>query len=585
MPKIRCKSCEATLNVPEKALGKTISCPKCSNKIKVPSRKGGSGSSQQGKPKKKKAAKKPVADDPFSLGNLDDYDMEDEDSQICPYCAEDVDEEDVVCRSCGMNLETGQMDRKEAKRRSRRGADPAKFYGVAWSESWKFMMKEPRMALRVGTAFSLFSTIALMCGYMGFVYVQEQMPPKVFWIIMTLLSGLSVPGLVWHLSLKVIDSTRRRSKFQSDRIQFDLFTSIAAGVRAIAWPLIVVPGTPALGLIYYFFFLDNPEDPIFLGLVAMVIFTAYFFLPLAMTQMTAKYTYKGWILWELMKILFKNITGLLYTHLMAFVALLPVLVIAVPIFLVIKGDGGVEDLNPFGSGVINGITGKITGGSLDMMGMNPAPDGVLFTVIRAMFNMIAAFIVMAPIGYVAAFPAIFYMKANGLFAYYNAETLDLIDRKPQLEPATFWVRYLSHTIDSLCSLPFLAIFLVTTNAKLSKIAWVLTGIVVLSYFLIPFETFIGIAALWFVYCNWMYWVVQESSELRSTLGKDAFGLIVIVEEGERPMTMKQASMKWLLRYISDALGGIPYLLAIFPPKKLAMHDTATKSRVVWVGDR
>ncbi len=583
MPKIRCKSCEATLNVPEKALGKTIKCPKCSNKIKVPS--GGSGgASPQQQRRKKKPVKSAAADDPFGLGNLDDYDLEDKDEQICPYCAKDIDEDDVICQSCGMNLETGQMDRREKKKRSRKGPDPSKFFAAAFPESWKFVLSEPRMAIRVGTGFTFFTTLALMCGYMGFVYVQEQMPPKVFWIMLSLLCGLSVPGLMWYLTLKIVDSTRRNDKFQSDRIQFDLFTSIAAGVRAFFWPLILIPGAPVIlagGVVYSLLFSGDLSNPAFLIVGGGLLGFALFLLPMAMVHMTARYTYKGWILWELLQILFQNLVGIIYMHLVAFVALIPALLVAVPILLVIKGDGGFESMNPFGSGVVNGITAGITTWFLNIVGMNPDPEGGMFTIIRAMLNIAAAFIVIAPIGYLSAFPAIFVMKACGLFGYYHSSTLGLVDQKREYEIATFWVRYLGHIIDNLCA-P-LAVFLVSSNAKLSKVAWVFTGFVVLS-FIFAKVAFPGMLVLWLVYSNWMYWVVQEASEIRTTLGKDAFGLIVITEDNEQ-LTMKQATMKWFLRNVSDNFAGIPFLFAAIPPKKQALHDMATKTKVVWKGDR
>lgn len=585
MPKIRCKSCETAINVPEKALGKTIACPKCKNKIKVPTRKGeGAASSSGSAPKKKRPAKKPAASDPFNLGNLDDYDMEDEESSICPYCAEDIDlEEDVVCRSCGMNLETGQMDRREKKKRSRKGPDPSKFYGTVWGECWQFMLSEVRMALRVGTAFTFFSTLALMCGYMGFVYVQEQMPPKVFWIGMTMLCAFSVPGLIWYLSLKIIEFTRLKQKFQSDRIAFDLFTSIASGVRIIAWPLILVPGAPGIILgLYYFVGQNNPTDPIFVGTIATIFSIALFLWPMALVHMTARYTYKGWILWELLQVLFQNIAGIMYVHILAFVALLPITLLSGGILYFIKGDAGIGGMNPFGSPVVNGITSSITVWAIDLVGMDSDPEGVMFAIVRAPLNIGAAFLIMAPIGYLSAFPAIYVMKANGMFGYYFSSTLGLVEQKKEHEPATFWVRYLSHMIDGVCSI--LAIFLVTSNPKLSKIAWVFTGFVILAFIFLK-SAFLPMYALWVFYTNWMYWVVQESSELRSTIGKEAFGLIVITEEGEKQLTMQQASMKWIMRIVFDAISGLPYLTAALPPKKLAMHDMITKTKVVWKGDK
>lgn len=580
MPKIRCQSCEAVLNVPEKAMGKTVSCPKCREKIKVPGARQ-PGSASQKSPSKKRPAKATATDDLLGLGDLDDYAMEDQDSQICPYCAADIDEDDVICARCGVNLETGQMDRREAKKRARKGPDPAKFYREAWAESWNFMLSEPRMALRVGTGLSFFSVLALMCGYMGFVYVQEQMPPKVFWICMCLLCGFSVPGLLWYLSLKVIEATRLKTQFQSDRIQFDLFTSIASGVRIVAWPLILIPGTPALIGLYFTIFEQNPADPILVGTIAGIFGIAYFLLPLALIHMTARYTYKGWILWELVSILFQNLTALLYIHLVAIVAMLPVLLVAAPILLVIKGSGGIGDLNPFGSAVVNGAITNIALWFFGLIDMRIDPEGVMFTLMRVPMNIAASFLIVAPIGYLAAFPAIFAMKATGLFGYYNAETLSLVDKKPEYQLATFWVRYLSHYIDSTCSI--LAVFLVSSNPKLSKLAWTLTAFVILAGIFAP-VALPGLFVVWLFYTNWMYWCVQEASELRSTIGKDAFGLIVITEDNKQ-LTLKQASMKWLLRIVSDLLVGLPYLGAAFPPKRQTLHDMSTKTKVVWKGDR
>lgn len=579
MPKIRCKHCEAVLNLPEKALGKVITCPKCSEKMKVPGGSGAAGGS--GKSSKKAKAATKAADDPFGFGGLDDYDLEDEESQICPYCANDMEEEEVVCRKCGMNIETGQLDAKVSKKLNRKGPDPEKYFKAAWGESWQFMLSEPRLAVRLGVALTFFSTLALMCGYMGFVYVQEQMPPKVFWIAMWAFCTLSLPGVAWFLAVRIIEATRLKQNFQSDRIQLDLFTSIAAGVRMVAWPLVFNPLSGVVGGLYLAVYLENPEDPVMIGLVGLLLGMGAFLFPMALVHMTARYTYKGWILWEMLKILPKSLGGLLFVHALALVALLPVLLVAGPILFVIKGEGGFEDMNPFGSAVVNGITGNIIAWSFDLIGMRAEPDGGMFVASKALLNIGAAFLIVAPIGFLSAFPLIFMMKAIGLFGYYFSTALDLTDRMKQNATATFWVRYLAHSIDNLC-IP-LAVFLVTSNPKLSKLAMALTGFAVLSYLFAP-TAFPGLLAAWYLYSHWMYWTVQESSELMSTLGKDAFGLVVMTDD-EKQLSMKQATTKWVIRIISDLLVGLPYLMAAFSPDKRTLHDQSTKTKVVWKGDR
>ena len=111
--KVRCGGCEQVLNVPDKARGKTIACPKCSEKIKVPA-------GEDGPPAKAVAAKaatktklKPSRKDGEFLGGLDDYGIEDQEDQICPFCAKPIDEEDEICPSCGKDLATGVMDKTQ----------------------------------------------------------------------------------------------------------------------------------------------------------------------------------------------------------------------------------------------------------------------------------------------------------------------------------------------------------------------------------------------------------------------------------------------------------------------------------------
>ena len=582
MPKIRCRSCEAVLNLPEKALGKTISCPKCKNKMKVPS-----GKKSSAKPAKKQKSSKPAADDPFGFGDLDDMAMEDQDDQICPYCAAELDEGDPVCRSCGMNVETGQMDRKEKKRRSRRGPDPSKFIKGAWSESWAFLKKEAGLAVRTGTAWTLFSVLTMACGYMGFIYITDQMPPKVFWIFMTCLMVLGIPGWFWILSLKIIEATRLREKFRADRIHFEFFTSIASGIRTVFWPIIMMgPVSPLLAIFWALQFdaINDPtaaaeiaaNDPmfqallgVFLGLIPLIM------LPIAMIHMTARHSYKGWIFFELVKDFFKNFAWVMYYHIVALIVVLPAAALAGGIFYLI------QDVNPFHSEVVNKVTKGITMWLINIVGMNAGPDSMVYTMLLVPLNFGAAFLLFAPIAYTAAFPAVFLMKANGLLGYYCQESIETVDRMKSDVPATFWIRYLSRTVDSL--LFPLSCFIVTSNKRAMTGAWMGIGLMVLIY-LFNRSMFEIVLGLWLLYSNWMYWVVQESSELRSTIGKDAFGLSVLTDDGKK-LTNSQAFSKWLLRLVFDLLLGIPYLMAAFSPDKKALHDSMTKTKVVWKGDR
>ena len=72
--------------------------------------------------------------------------------------------EETICRKCGMNTATGQMDVKEAKKRARKGADPALFYAAAWSDSWAFLQQYWRLGLKTSLVWTTFLTIVLTCA-------------------------------------------------------------------------------------------------------------------------------------------------------------------------------------------------------------------------------------------------------------------------------------------------------------------------------------------------------------------------------------------------------------------------------------
>lgn len=567
MPKIRCTGCEKVLNVPEKAQGKVIKCPTCSTKLKVPAGKSAAA------PKKKRSA-----DSGDIFGDLDDYDMEDQDSQICPYCATEMEEDEVICSGCGMNIETGQMDAKEKKKRSRKGPDPALFYTKVWGESWSFMLQEWRLALKTGLTFAFFAVTFFVCLYMVTDYV-EALPPWVFWAGLTILTCLGGPGWYWLLALKIIRPVSLREKFRSDRLDADTFTSIASGIRAIFWPLILmlpIFGPLVIALIFAAGLSFSTGNPLpFVITLSVIYLPALILMPIAMVHMTARYTYKGWILWELVKIFFKNFGATIFFLIVSGVAILPVAVIALPVFVFLF-----RGYTPFKSDIILNLTGKATLWLMSVTELGNDVESTYYYLIKAMLNIMFASAVLTPLCILAGFSALYVMYANGLFGLYNKRMLDLVETIKEGTPATFWVRYLSHVIDAM--LYPLASFLVTANDKALMLGWAVNGIgLVIFLFSKPMIPLYGV--LWFFYMNWMYWAVQESSELRSTLGKDAFGLIVVSED-DKKMSMKQASVRWLLRLIMDMFP-ILYLTTAFHPEKRSLHDLASKTKVVWKGER
>ena len=80
-----------------------------------------------------------------------------------------------------------------------------------------------------------------------------------------------------------------------------------------------------------------------------------------------------------------------------------------------------------------------------------------------------------------------------------------------------------------------------------------------------------------------YFAKWESGSGRATLGKWSLGLIVVREDNE-PMEMGQAVQRTLITGIGAIFLYIPFLFSAFHEKKRALHDTISKTKVVWRGD-
>jgi uncharacterized RDD family membrane protein YckC len=617
--KIRCRGCEKVLNAPDKARGRVIRCPNCSTKLKVPG-----GDAKAARPAR--AKQKPADEDDF-LAGLDFSRAESEEEKVCPFCAAEMDPDDVVCRACGMNVERGVMDRREKKRRARRGPDPARFYKAAWVDSWQFLRTHWRLAVRTGVYWALFAVLLNMCSFM--VIFSRTGPPKFFWGCMTFLSMMGFAGWYWFLALKIIESTMHRDQKMLEYINFDIFQTITIGLRAIFWPYVIalpllIPFNAVAQTLGAFSSIASVGLIAGLGLiliiplVAIMMFSLFAY-PLALVHMTQRYTYKAWILWEMLIVSVKNFLPTLYFWIVALVVLLPVVLMTfVPMILLLGLDSGGNlffstrvvgisqaDIMAYNYEVtraeqealeqerdppdppertyreIDGWTERAIAWCFELVGERPEAGGWVFILVAVGVNMALAFLVYFPVYMIIAFPAVFMMRVNGLLGYYNRETLGLVNQIPENKPANFWVRFLAEMIDQL--LWPLAVFLVFKDKRATLVGWGLVLVLFLLWYWVPL-VFLMMLPLALLYYHWLYYATSEASATRTTIGKDAFGLIVN-DLDNRQITLGKASMRWFGRILCGLTLNLGYLLAAFHPEKRGLHDLVAGTRCCWKGDR
>ncbi len=612
--KVRCPGCQKVLNAPDKARGKSLKCPHCSEKVRVPAGKTGGEAGAKKTPgaapaRKKKRTRRPADDDFLGDMNLDR--MEDKSANVCPKCGATVYDEDTVCRECGIDLATGKTFVK------RKGPDPARFYGEAWSDSWRFMLKNKKLALFTGTVWTLFfvlyvggavATGALHTWETGRALeadkVQREIaaqiqpepgqerkvavemtrgqaaiealkkPPVVAMSFVTVLMVMGGLGWGWHVSAKVIEQTMRKKKqLEMRKVQFDFFQNVILGFKAYFWPSVLmmpvyfvaafalvpmtIAGTLAFGSL----------GTVGILLVWMGInLSPIFAFPIAQVHMTMPYTYRAFLPWDMLRIFFRNIGPALYWLVMLVAVTSPV-IIGVVVLLVMFGID-------FGPAIVT-LLMNMTNWVVKLVGEDPETRGFVYKTIALIVGIVTLSLTTAAFMIPLSFPALFMMRANGLLGYYNRRTLDLVTRQKPNIPCGFWVRYLAAMIDGL-----LMLMAIIGLSIVFQLATVILNVIGYDF---TISTQIRITIGIFVLMPMYYFANSEAGIFQGTLGKRSLGIKVINLKGEQ-ITKKQAYGRYLGKIISGIILGGGYIMAGLTEKKQALHDQMAKALVVWEGD-
>ncbi|MBT4867985.1 MAG: hypothetical protein HON53_23020 [Planctomycetaceae bacterium] len=605
--KVRCSGCEKVLNAPDKARGKSLKCPHCSERVRVPARKksGATGA------KKKKRTRRPADDGDF-LGGMNLDRMEDESADVCQKCGATVYEDDEVCKACGINLATGKTHVK------RKGPDPSRFYGEAWSGSWSFMLKNMKLAFFTGSVWTLFfvlyvggaaATGALHTWETGRAIeadkvqrekdskvgakpgeekqVQAPMtrgqaaikavttPPVLAMGFVTVLMVMGGLGWGWNVSAKVIEQTMRKKKqLEMRKVQFDFFQNVILGFKAFFWPIVVLMPVFAVALlaivpmIIASALVFGSMGPLGITLIALGLYTIPIFVfPVAQVHMTMPYTYPAFLPWDMLRLFFRNIGPALYWLVMYIVVVSPLLVIC-----------GIL-MWQFGSDLIPTIAGKLidmTAWAVKTIGEDPEKRDAftfkaLWLCVAGLSLSIGTALVMIPL----SFPALFLMRANGLLGYYNRRTLDLVTRQKPNIPCGFWVRYLAMMIDGLLIL----LAMVVLSIVFQLATFIINSIGYDFTLKAQAYAFLGIFVLMPMY----YYTKSEAGIFQGTLGKRSLG-IKVVNMKDEPISLKQAYGRFWGKFISTIILGGGYVMAGLTENKQALHDQMAKAKVVWEGD-
>ncbi|MEQ9408030.1 MAG: RDD family protein [Fuerstiella sp.] len=636
--KVRCQECSTGMTVPDKAAGRAVKCKGCGGRVPVPGGAGVSSAPGQKRPAKKRPVKKrrrpaPAAEPSFDdfgdpddmFGGLDLRRAEDHRQKVCPSCAQKVDEEDIECPYCGVNIETGALSEKQKIRKARKGPPPEEFYGEVWGNAWKFLMSHKGWAVKTGLNWGLSLAMVVLSAFVLSWYIdgREQelidskegavtitsdgvlieptkemdavydgvkygtgstrlingrlmlptpriaaifSPPSFFWGFIFLIFVLSCGGWAWTLSGKIVELTMTGQK-KIKRFQGDMYANMTRGFVTIFWPIVLM--YPVIWIPLAMHFLGGVAVNIcVITFLVMFMIPIVVFMPIAVVHMSQPYTYRAWLINWMVTDLVNALVPTMFVSAMFFG-----LVLLVPLAAAIGVAVGWDQFTNFYTNSIEiPALGAMFGYTQDDAGSSFA-----FAFERMPLLFLVAFTGFTLLSMLLAFPAIFMMRVFGLFGLYFRPDLSLCVEQVPLSPAGFGPRFLAIQVDAI-----IAAIMCGVSFKGSKMVAGLVGSLYNS------ETVAEIAywatmvisilcALGFYFANW------ESGAGRATLGKWTFGLIVLRDDNE-PMSFNQALKRAALGLISIVSLSGTFVMCAFHPEHRALHDILTKTKVVWRGD-
>lgn len=280
--KVRCKECDASFSVKDEAAGKRVRCKGCGAPIKV----------SAGQPKKKRSSSSGSADTDDFLANFDINKIEDKESKICPRCGSDVDDEDIECAHCGVELSTGRMSEATRRKRKRKGPAVEDFYSKSWGDAFSFLKNHKGLAIKTAVYSSIASVLFFCSIFM--MFWCHRTPPRAFWGFIAFVSIMAIPGWIWFIQTEVVRfALQKKNKLK--RINFDFFLCSALGIKFILWTILFsIPAQAIFGSLGYYY-ISNDSSLVGVILIAIGFIPTFLMFPLAIPHMTVVDTTPGWM--------------------------------------------------------------------------------------------------------------------------------------------------------------------------------------------------------------------------------------------------------------------------------------------------
>lgn len=465
--RVRCPQCEKVVNAPDAARGKAVKCPECEARIPIPLaddeaaaakpsrpakpaekpvdkpadkpagkpvQKAAEKSATKAKPSKpdsEKSSTKPAAakkkvddDDADFFAKLDLNRAEDRHAKVCPKCGQEIEEEDIECPACGIDLQTGGLG-KAAKKARMKGPDPADFYATAWKDGAAFVKENFMLTINTWINLMILSSICWVMGAGGIYFLLNDHKPS-FWFfrVLSWLLTAGMFGWFFTLAVKVIQfALEKKSKL--DRTTFDAFSSMAMG---FSWTLWVVASALPFGVITVpIWFLVTDNDALRYGLIIGITLVGVVpLIPIVMAHRAMPVNAQMWLSPLMWKTAFKNFGAVMFCLMVGFVTFIPVAgVMAGDIFLgrglfypVIEAWGIKHD--GWDDGVILGFTEFFL---IILFGQSSsgATSGVMSGVYVFLWVLVKAIMLFCVTVW-----GMFMLRVVAMFTFYNKKRLALI---------------------------------------------------------------------------------------------------------------------------------------------------------------